>query len=121
MTAQIVIPSLRLYARHGVYAQEQDVGAWFRVSLTATVVCEDRLVEADNLEGTVDYGRVVECVRTCLNTPSRLLEHLVLVTGRSLMCRFPSISHLELYIAKENPPLRIQCDEIGVRMMFSQQ
>lgn len=121
MTARIVIPSLRVYARHGVFAQEREVGAWFRVSLTATVECDERLLEADNLEGTVDYGRIADCIRSCMERPSRLLEHLVLTTGRRLMREFPSVTRLELYIAKENPPLRLQCGEIGVRMEFSQQ
>ena len=31
MKAQIVLPSMRIYARHGVYDQERAVGAWFRV------------------------------------------------------------------------------------------
>ena len=119
MKAQIVLPSMRIYARHGVYDQERAVGAWFRVSLSATVECNDRLIETDLLEGTVDYGQVVGCIRECMSVPSRLLEHLVLVVGRTLMDRFPSILHLELSIAKENPPLGVVCDEIAVKMAFS--
>ena len=119
MKSQIVLPSLRIHARHGVFEQERSVGSWFRVSLVATVECDDRLIEADSLEGTVDYGLIVGCIRDCMKTPSRLLEHLVLSTGRCLMARFPSIAHLELSIAKENPPLGCQCGEFVVKMAFS--
>ena len=83
MKAQIVLPSMRIYARHGVYDQERAVGAWFRVSLSATVECNDRLIEADLLEGTVDYGQVVGCIRECMSV------HAQPFAGASGACRGP--------------------------------
>lgn len=119
MTSTIVIDRLRIHARHGVMPQETAVGAWFRVSLEATVECNPEAYLEDELSGTVNYAEIISCIQHEMKRPSRLLENLVHRTGCSLLSRFPQIRHLALAIFKENPPIEVQCNEIGIKMNFS--
>ena len=73
------------------------------------------------LSGTINYADIVSCIAQQLDTPSQLLEHLVYRSGQSLMDTFPQINHLTLSIFKENPPMKAQCDEIGIKMDFARQ
>ena len=60
MNVEILVKQLRLYASHGVLPQERVVGANFYVTLTATVQVSDDALLHDKLQGTVDYGQIVE-------------------------------------------------------------
>lgn len=119
--ATILLDNLRIYAHHGVLSQEHTVGAWFRISLKAEINCLPKAYDEDQLEGTVNYADIVTCIQEQMDIPSKLLEHLVHRTGQSLMKKFPLIKHLSLAIAKENPPMKAQCDEIGIKMLFSRE
>lgn len=121
MTATIKIERLRIHARHGVIPQERIVGAWFYVSMEAEFNCAPEAYLDDQLSGTINYADIVSCIAQQLDTPSQLLEHLVYRSGQSLMDTFPQINHLTFSIFKENPPMKAQCDEIGIKMDFARQ
>lgn len=121
MTATIKIERLRIHARHGVLPQERVVGAWFYVSLEAEFNCTPEAFLDDQLSGTINYADIVSCIEKQLGTTSQLLEHLVYRTGQSLLDTFPQINHLSLSISKENPPMKAQCDEIGIKINFARQ
>ena len=75
MNVEILVKRLRLYASHGVLPQERVVGANFYVTLTATVQVSDDALLHDKLQGTVDYGQIVEVLKQEMKQPSSLLEH----------------------------------------------
>lgn len=101
---KIELSNIRLYAFHGVLPQENIVGAWYIVDLTATVDSTES-ISNDNLDSTVNYAEIYEAVRQEMKIDSKLLEH---VCGRILSklfeC-FPSISDIEISLKKETPPL----------------
>ena len=50
------------------------MGANFYVTLTATVQVSDDALLHDKLQGTVDYGQIVEVLKQEMKQPSSLLE-----------------------------------------------
>lgn len=116
MNIILQIEKYRLYGYHGVLEQESKVGANFLISLEATVECKKEAYLDDQIEGTVSYAHVIECIREEMKKPSRLLEHLTYRIGKLLMNKFPQIEELTLKIEKENPPMKAQCEAVGIKI-----
>ena len=119
MDTDIIIRRLRLHARHGVLPQERLVGADFYVTLTATADVSEEALLHDRLEGTVDYGRLVEVLRREMDIPSALLEHAGMRMASSVLQAFPTISRVELLLEKENPPMGVQTEGVGVKIVLT--
>ena len=103
MTTKIELKSMRFYAYHGVDPQETRVGNWFIVDLMVTVDLV-QAIENDNLDSTVNYAEIYEVVKSEMNIPSKLIEHAAGRILKSLRRRFPQIEHIQLKLAKQNPP-----------------
>ncbi len=108
------VDRLRVYGHHGVLPRERIVGAYFYVTLTAEVRCDDIVINSDELAGTVNYADVTSCIQSVMAKPCQLLEYLVWEMGKTLFDEFPRIQRITLRIDKENPPMKAQCDSVGV-------
>lgn len=117
MNVDIFIKRLRLYGRHGVLPQEKEVGANFYVTLTAAADVSDEALLHDRLEGTVDYSKLVEVLEREMAKPSALLEHAAMRMASSVLRDFPVISRVELELEKENPPMGVQTEGVGVKIV----
>ncbi len=104
MTTKIELKSMNFYAYHGVDPQETRVGNSFTVDLEVTVDAV-RAIENDSLEGTVDYAEIYDVVKSEMDVPSKLMEHVAGRIVKALRRRFPRIGHIRLKVAKQNPPL----------------
>lgn len=118
VNTEIHINRLCLYARHGVLSQEREVGAEFRVTLTARVDVTNEALLHDRLEGTVDYGRVVATLQREMDKPSRLLEHAAMRMAQALLDDFPMLTRVTLLLEKVNPPLGVLCEGVGVKIVL---
>ena len=118
MNVEILVNRLRLYASHGVLPQERVVGANFYVTLTATVQVSDDALLHDKLQGTVDYGQIVEVLKQEMKQPS-LLEHAAMRMASRLLNDFPSVLKVELLLEKESPPLGVQTEGVGVKLVLT--
>ena len=78
--SRILLPRVRFYAHHGVDPQEQLTGAYFHVGIEADTDFNEAM-QTDRLEGTVSYADLYESIKTEMDIPSKLLEH---VAGRIL-------------------------------------
>ena len=58
---KIRLNDIRLFARHGVMPDEQTIGAWFRVSLCATIGSDSAAI-TDNLDETINYAMMADIV-----------------------------------------------------------
>ncbi len=113
MKGTIEIDSLRLFARHGVAAQERTVGNIFEVSLS---VCYpiDVAVENDDLMATLDYGSVIELIKREMEIPSLLLEHAAGRIVNALRREFPAISSGKIKVTKVTPPCGVEVKGVSV-------
>ncbi|MBD5347136.1 MAG: dihydroneopterin aldolase [Bacteroides sp.] len=97
----ITLDSLRFYARHGVGAQEREVGNDFEVSVSVDIPP----VYSDRIEATVNYAEITESVRTEMEIPSALIEHVAVRIRNALMARFPLITGGRVTVCKLKPPI----------------
>ena len=95
--SRILLPRVRFYAHHGVDPQEQLTGAYFHV-------------------GIVSYADLYESIKTEMDIPSKLLEHVAGRILQRLFDDFSSISRIRLTLTKENPPMGADCREAGVEI-----
>ena len=121
MNMDIHIKRLRIRAYHGVLPQERIVGADFQVSLFATVRTDEASIRANRLSGTVSYAEISDLIRQEMKQPTELLETLALRIGERLLDSFPTIQSLRLTIEKENPPIGMSAEGIGVSITLPQQ
>lgn len=113
----IYLDGIKLYAYHGVLPQENKVGAEYTVSLRLKTDFS-RAAAQDELEGTVNYADVFAAVKEEMDTPSRLLEHVIHRIARHLFDRFPSIVEIKIALFKQNPPMGADCQQVGVEATY---
>lgn len=119
MKCDISISHMEVFAQHGVLPQERLTGARFYVTMHAQAEINALAYEQDNLEGTVSYATLTDIIRQEMDKPSQLLEHVAYRIGQHVLDECPAIIDVRISIEKENPPLGIQADAIGVTLSFS--
>ena len=113
--SRILLPRVRFYAHHGVDPQERLTGAYFHVGIEADTDFNEAM-QTDRLEGTVSYADLYESIKTEMDIPSNLLEHVAGRILQRLFEDFSSISRIRLTLTKENPPMGADCREAGVEI-----
>ncbi len=121
MTYEIHIDRLCLHAHHGVLPQERTVGADFFVSLRLLVEADDCAFLQDDIRGTVNYADIIAAVRNEMQTPSLLLEHAAHRIASRLLTDFPRLLTVEILLEKQNPPIGLQTEGIGVKLSLTRQ
>ena len=111
----ILLRRVRIYARHGVDAQERLTGAYFYVDMAVETDFSVAL-RTDNLCGTVSYADLFRCIKEEMAVPSQLLEHVAGRILQRIFRDFPAISRIRLTLTKENPPMGADCPEAGVEL-----
>lgn len=111
----ILLRRVRVYARHGVDAQEQLTGAYFYVDMAVDADFSTAL-RTDDLTGTVSYADLFRCVKEEMAFPSRLVEHAAGRILERVFHDFPSVARIRLTLTKENPPMGADCREAGVEV-----
>ncbi len=102
--SQIHLNNIRLYAYHGVLPQERKVGGWYRVSLVIDYPFDTALV-SDDVNDTLDYSKILEVVKSEMQKPSSLLEHVAGRIGTEIIAAFQNVTSLKVEVTKENPPM----------------
>ena len=108
MKTSIKLTDMQFFAYHGVMAQETKVGNNYVVNI-CMVADLLQACKTDNVEETISYANVYDLVKTEMNIPSKLLEHIAMRIFTSIRAAFPQISNLEVRLAKNNPPI---CGEV---------
>ena len=111
---QIHLNGLRFHARHGVLAQEREVGATFTVNVT---IATDFTLAAreDRLDGTINYADAYRSIKEEMLIPSQLLENAAWRIAARLLHDFPAAEEVTVALFKHNPPIGgADCREAGV-------
>ena len=109
----IYLQNVRFYAFHGVMPQEQKVGGEFYVDLRVGYPI-DAAMQSDEVADTLNYAELYQLVKTEMEIPSKLLEHVAGRITRKISEQFPKVSSIDLKITKKNPPMGADCDGAGV-------
>ena len=98
------VRNLLIYGRHGVTPEEQAVGRPFEVDVELALDLRPA-GEGDDLEATVDYGRLCALVgRVNEGGPYRLLEAFAERIAKEALRRFPA-SAVTVRVRKPHPPV----------------
>ncbi len=109
---------MMFFAHHGCFEAERVVGMRFCVNLSFDVNTE-KAEQSDDIADTVSYLDVYHLVKTEMQIPSNLLEHVARRIATAVQHTFPQISNLEIEIQKLNPPLGGEIGTAGVRICKS--
>lgn len=112
----IILKNCRFYGYHGAFPEENKLGQIFLLTLRLTVDLLNASL-SDQLEDTVHYGEIFECVRYQAEEQSyQLLEGLAGAICQDIFHQFPLVSAIEIDIFKENPPIKGHYDAVGVHL-----
>ena len=111
---KICIENLEIYARHGVYPEENKLGQKF-------VICAKLYVDAakaarqDDLSLSVNYGEVCYFIRDWMEQHTvRLIETVADVLAREILLQFPLVQRVELEVKKPNAPIPLSFKYVSV-------
>jgi 7,8-dihydroneopterin aldolase/epimerase/oxygenase len=113
--ATIDLEEMVFYAYHGCFKEEQMVGNRFLVNISLQTEVSVPM-QSDRIQDALNYVKVYDAVKEEMMITSHLLEH---VTGRiikRLAKDFPAILHVRVKVAKMNPPMGGQMQNVSVTL-----
>lgn len=113
---EIHIYGLDIYARHGVFPEENRLGQRFFVN---AVLCTD-MSEAgrtDRLDNTTNYGEICHFITEFLQKHTfKLLEAAAEQTAHGILTGFPLVHKVELEIQKPSAPIGLPLQTVSVKI-----
>ena len=104
MKFYILLENIKMYAYHGVFSQENQVGNFFLLHVKIEVSnCES--LESDEISDTISYADVYNVLKEQMAIKAKLLEHVGWRIIRSLKEKYANITNIELKITKLSPPI----------------
>lgn len=100
----IALNNIRLYAHHGCLSEETKIGSEYRIDVVLKADLRPA-AQSDALKDTVDYVHINHIVATEMQQPSKLLEHVAQRIINRAMEELPLIDWLQVSVAKVNPPI----------------
>ena len=104
MKITIELNAMKFYAYHGISSQETKIGNYFMVDISYVCPSEKACI-TDDLHDTISYADVYNAVKTEMECPSKLLEHVAERISNALKAAFSQLSYLKVRVSKMNPPL----------------
>ena len=101
----IELNAMRFYAFHGVLPQETRVGNDFVVDISYACSGSEKASLSDDINDTISYADVYEVVKTEMERPSKMLEHVTARIATALKSQFSELTYLKVRLSKLNPPL----------------
>jgi len=113
---QIFLKDLMLTGEHGVSEDEKYWNTTFVVNVVMDI---EEKINYTELDQTIDYQQAYQVIKTEFSIRERLLENLVNRIYMRLVESFPSLSHVEISIAKIDPPITNFSGRVGVTLKKS--
>ena len=111
----IYINDIRLHALHGVLPQERLTGNDYIINIRIGYDIS-KAFTTDDVADTLNYAEVYNIVKTEMQTPSKLIEHVAGRIANRLLDEYAKISSIVLHITKRNPPMGADCQGAGVEL-----
>lgn len=100
----IELDEMRFWAFHGYLETEKKKGNLFLVDFRGEMDMT-KASENDCLEDTVNYAEIYEVIKTQMDSPSDLLEHVAGRIVREIAATFPQFTRFSVRVSKHNPPV----------------
>lgn len=115
MTSKIELKGLTFFAHHGLYAEEREKGAWFKVDVCFFCNAE-QAIKNDELNGTVNYEEVYQIVEAEMKIPSKLIEHVAGRMYNRIQMEVAGVNHLQITLYKLEAPLGGPLDYVSIQL-----
>ncbi len=111
---KIYLKNIKIYAYHGCMEEEKKIGSDYLVNL---IVHADLSLscDSDELKDTVDYVALLDVVKSQMKMRANLLENVADRVVNKIISKFPSVRKAVVKIAKLNPPINGNIDEVVIR------
>ncbi len=111
---KICIKDLEIYARHGVYPEENKLGQKFAIC-AELYVDASKAARQDDLSLSVNYGEVCYYIKEWMeNHTFRLIETVADVLAQEILLKFPLVERITLEVKKPNAPILLPFDYVSV-------
>lgn len=113
---KITIQNLEIFAKHGVFPAENELGQKFIVS--AVLYTDIRKAgKTDNLEYSTHYGEVSHFIKAFVEGHTfQLIESVVERLAQEILLAFPLIEKLDLEIKKPWAPIALPLDTVSIQI-----
>ena len=113
---KITIHNLEVFARHGVYPEENALGQKFVISVVMHTSTR-KAGTTDDLSFSVNYGEVSHFIKEFVTSHTwKLLETIAERLAQELLLKFPLIEQVDLEIQKPWAPIGLPLDTVSVEI-----
>lgn len=119
MQYTVSLSKLKFHARHGVYAFEKKQGNDFTLSISVTFNLPENH-SFEKLEQTYNYEAIATIAQKHMDNPTDLLETVCQRIAEEIK-KTNTLADLEkilISLAKQNPPIGVECGASEVRLEF---
>jgi 7,8-dihydroneopterin aldolase/epimerase/oxygenase len=113
--SKITLKNMEFHAYHGCMEHEQQVGNTFLVTVSIETDTE-KAEKSDHLEDTLNYKSVYDVIKTEMEQPSKLIEHVAYRIRETVMHKFPEIKKINVKLSKLNPPLGGKSEKVSIEL-----
>lgn len=113
---RIIIKDLEVYGYHGVFAEEKKLGQLFKVTVEMVTNLEPAGY-LDNLDCTIDYGKICDDIKSVLTEKSfDLIEAAAMAVIDRLFTSYPAICTIKAMVKKPWAPLGHHLKYVAVEL-----
>lgn len=111
---QIIIQDLNVYAKHGVYAEENILGQQFLISITMDADLSEA-GQSDDLESTIDYGSLCHFVTKYMHRHTyKLIESVAEHLAEEILLQYDRIRKIKVKVKKPWAPIGLPIKTISI-------
>lgn len=116
---KIIIKDLEIFARHGVFPEENALGQKFLVS--ATLYTDTRKAGlTDELEFSIHYGEVSHLIKKIVEENTwKLIEKVAEEVARGILMEYPLVQQVDITVKKPWAPVNLPLDTVAVSISRS--
>jgi 7,8-dihydroneopterin aldolase/epimerase/oxygenase len=101
---KVALAGMEFHAYHGVYPEEAVLGNRFTIDLELETDFRSAMIN-DELDGTIDYGKLYQLVKNRMGSRVKLLEHLGHGIIMDILETYPHVKQITVILKKQQPAL----------------